>query len=79
MIQNWSLRKKIVLLGGLQMAVVTGVLFYLHYRQAKDTTKDEYVARARSIILTAESVREEMARKWKLGLFDDKTLVGRVK
>ncbi len=76
MIQNWSLRKKIVLLGGLQMAVVTGVLFYLHYRQAKDTTKDEYVARARSIILTAESVREEMARKWKLGLFDDKTLVG---
>ena len=28
------------------------------------------MARARSIVLTAESVRQEMARKWDLGLFD---------
>ena len=54
--------------------LVTGVLFYLHCRQARQTAENEYVARARSIVLTAESVREEMGRKWRLGLFDKKML-----
>lgn len=76
MFKNWTLRKKIVVLGVSQLVLVAGVLFFLHYRAAKDTTREEYVARARSITLNAEAVREEMARKWKLGLFDQQQMVG---
>jgi methyl-accepting chemotaxis protein len=74
MFQRMTLRQKIVALGVLQLALVTGVLFYLNYRQTRQTAENDYVARARSIVLTAESVREEMARKWRLGLFDKKML-----
>ncbi len=74
MLQKMTLRQKIVALGVLQLVCVTGVLFYLNYRQARQTTENECLARARSIALTAESVREEMGRKWKLGLFDKKML-----
>ncbi len=70
MLQRMTLRQKIVALGVLQLVLVTGVLFYLSYRQTRQTVEGEYVARARSIALTAESVREEMGRKWRLGLFD---------
>jgi methyl-accepting chemotaxis protein len=69
-----TLRQKIVALGVLQLVCVTGVLFFLNYRQTRQTAENEYVARARSIALTAESVREEMGRKWALGLFDKKML-----
>ena len=74
MLKKMTLRQKIVALGVLQLVFVTGVLFYLNYRQTRQTAESEYVARARSIALTAESVREEMGRKWNLGLFDKKML-----
>ena len=74
MFRKMTLRQKIVALGVLQLVLVTGVLFYLNYRQTRQTAENEYVARARSIALTAESVREEMGRKWRLGLFDKKML-----
>ena len=74
MLKKMTLRQKIVALGVLQLVFVTGVLFYLNYRQTRQTAENEYVARARSIALTAESVREEMGRKWNLGLFDKKML-----
>ncbi len=74
MFQKMTLRQKIVALGVLQLVIVTGVLFYLNYRQTRATAENEYVSRARSIALTAESIREEMGRKWKLGLFDKKML-----
>jgi methyl-accepting chemotaxis protein len=75
MFRSWTLRKKIVVLATAQLVVVTGVLFYLHHRQAKAAAKDECVSQARAIALTAESVREEMGRKWKLGLFSQQGLV----
>jgi len=74
MFQRMTLRRKIVALGVFQLVFVTGVLFYLNYRQTRQTVESEYVARARSIALTAESIREEMGRKWNLGLFDKKML-----
>ena len=74
MFRKMTLRQKIVALGVLQLVLVTGVLFYFSYRQTRQTAENEYVSRARSIALTAESVREEMGRKWKLGLFDKKML-----
>ena len=69
MFRNVTLRRKIVLLGTGQLLVLAAVLFVLDYRQARQSAHDESLARARSIILTAESVREQMAAKWHLGLF----------
>jgi methyl-accepting chemotaxis protein len=74
MFRRMTLRQKIVALGVVQLVVVTGVLFYLHCRQARQTAENEFVSRARSIALTAESIRDEMGRKWQLGLFDKKML-----
>lgn len=75
MLRGFTLRRKIICLGVLQLVLVTGVLFYYNQRQTRHLVQDEYVARARSIGLTAESVREEMGRKWKLGLFNQQHLV----
>jgi methyl-accepting chemotaxis protein len=74
MFRKMTLRQKIVGLGVVQLVIVTGVLFYLNSRQTRQTAENEYVSRARSIALTAESIREEMGRKWSLGLFDKKML-----
>jgi len=75
MFRQWNLRRKIVVIAASSLVVVCGVLFALNYRDAQRNTRQEYVARARSIVLTAESVREEMARKWNLGLFDQQQLI----
>ncbi len=64
-----NLRTKIVLIGMAQLLVVTGVLFALYYRDAKQKVQEQYVAKARSIVLTAEAMREEMAHKWDQGIF----------
>jgi methyl-accepting chemotaxis protein len=74
MFRNATLRKKIVLIGVLQLLVVSAVLFYIDYRQAIDGAHKECIARARNIVLTTESVREEMAHKWSLGLFSQEQL-----
>jgi methyl-accepting chemotaxis protein len=74
MFRKMTLRQKIVVLAIVQLVFVTGVLFYLSQRQTRSTVENEYVARARSITATAESVREEMGRKWKLGLFSKEQL-----
>ena len=74
MLHRRSLRQKIVLIGVCQLLVVSGVLFYLNYRQARRNAEEECVSRARSIVLTVESVRDEMARKWDLGLFSQEQL-----
>ena len=46
MLKKMTLRQKIVALGVLQLVFVTGVLFYLNYRQTRQTAENEYVARA---------------------------------
>lgn len=72
---RWTLGRKIVLLSASSLLVVTGVLSWQNYRHARDSMREEYLGRAKSIVLTAEAVREEMAHKWDLGLFDQQTLV----
>lgn len=46
MLKKLTLRQKIVALGVLQLVFVTGVLFYLNYRQMRQTAESEYVSRA---------------------------------
>ena len=74
MLGPWNLRRKVVVISVSLLVCVSAVLFWLGYRDARLATRQEYEARARSIALTAESVREEMARKWHLGLFSKQQL-----
>lgn len=64
-----SLRKKIVLIGVSQLVVMGGVLFAMYYREMKSKVQEQYVAKARSIVLTTESMREGMGQKWDKGMF----------
>jgi methyl-accepting chemotaxis protein len=69
MFQSGTIRKKIVVIGLLQLMLLSGVLFSLYYYQARESARAECLARAKSLVLTVESVRDEMARKWDQGLF----------
>jgi methyl-accepting chemotaxis protein len=71
----WNLRRKIVAIAASLLVAVSGILFWMNYREERRHMYEESVARARSIALTAESVREEMGRKWDLGLFSEQQLV----
>lgn len=64
-----DLRKRIVIIGTVQLLVVVCVLFGAYYYRAQSDVRDGYVEKARGIILTAEAVREEMAKKWEQGIF----------
>lgn len=75
MFRHWNLRRKIVAISASMLVVVCSVLFWQNYRISRANIEHEYVSRARSIVLNAESFREEMARKWKLGLFDQERLI----
>jgi len=69
-----DLRKKVVLIGAIQLAIVVAVLFAFYYYEAKENVTKQYVEKARGIILTAESTREEMGKKWDLGVFNSEQL-----
>jgi methyl-accepting chemotaxis protein len=69
-----DLRKKLVFIGAIQLVVVVGVLFAFYYSNAKSNVQDQYVEKARSIVMTAESTREEMGKKWDQGLFSAEDL-----
>ena len=63
-------RAKIVILGLLVLAGVGAALFVAYARSAKQEHIDNYTARARSVILTAEAVRELEGQKWASGIFN---------
>jgi len=68
--QQWSLRGKIVLLGILLPMILLVVLFKMYVDESRTKTVTAFVDKARSICLTVESTRQEMERKWELGIFD---------
>jgi len=70
-----DLRIKILVLAtAMLVAVVSAFLMHSH-GQAKAQVRDGVVDKARSIVLSAEASREEMAQKWKEGLFGQEQLV----
>lgn len=69
-----DLRKRIVIIGTVQLLIVVGVLFGAYYYRAQSDVRDGYVEKARGVILTAEAVREEMATKWEQGIFTAKLM-----
>jgi len=68
-LKQWSLRGKIVLVGVLLPTLLIAGLFRLYSRESKEKTITAYTDKARAICLTAESTREEMEKKWQMGLF----------
>lgn len=64
-----TLRSKIVSIGIAVVLLVCGSLFWLYQREAKQQVVQQYVEKSRSIVLTAESTREEMGKKWEQGIF----------
>ena len=55
-----DLRKKITIIGVSQLIIVAGVLLFMYTREAKEKVRQQYVEKARAIVLTTESTREEM-------------------
>lgn len=69
-----DIRKKLVLFGILQLVVVAAVLFGFYYVDTKNDIRSQYVEKARGIVLTTESAREELAAKWELGIITPEQL-----
>jgi len=73
-IRDMKVRHKIVLIGTILLVAMAATLFKFHADSVKAAALDAAVTEARSIVLTTESVREEMAGKWHLGVFDQETM-----
>jgi len=54
--------------------ILSTTLNILSFNSSKKEAQALYVEKARSVVLAAESAREEMGRKWKLGLFSPESL-----
>ncbi|ADH85613.1 methyl-accepting chemotaxis protein [Desulfurivibrio alkaliphilus] len=72
--QKWSLRGKIVLLGVVLPTILIVILFRLYITDSRERTLEAFTDKARAICLTAESTREEMEAKWRMGLFSTEQL-----
>jgi methyl-accepting chemotaxis protein len=64
-----DLRKKVMAIVAAQLLLLGTILCAAYYRSARSRVIDSYVEKARAIVLTAESTREEMGRKWDQQLF----------
>lgn len=69
-----SLKLKIIFISLLIPAVSMGVLLTIYYGHSKKQSVEAYVEKARSICLTAESIRQDIEDKWALGLFTTEML-----
>ncbi|MDP1570851.1 MAG: methyl-accepting chemotaxis protein [Vicinamibacterales bacterium] len=64
-----NLRTKIGVIAAIQLLALAAVLFAAYYNQSRAQVRQQYVEKARAIVLSAESTREEMGRKWDIGLY----------
>ncbi|MGE3957570.1 MAG: methyl-accepting chemotaxis protein [Vicinamibacterales bacterium] len=69
-----SLSAKILLAAAFPVLVLGILLSVVYDRSARQQVQQQYVDKARSVVLSAESMREEMATKWKQGIFTPDTL-----
>ncbi len=59
-----DLTRKMVVFGAVQLLLVCWALFVFYYFQQRAAVREQYVEKARSVVLTVEAYREEMGRKW---------------
>lgn len=69
LLSHGSLRMKILTVGIALPTILIGVLLTAYYRQSREQAIQAFVEKARVINMTAEATRNEMERKWTLGLF----------
>ncbi len=63
-----DLRQKLVLYSFLQLVVLSIAILGAYYYDSRSKIRQQYVEKARAIVLTAESAREDMAKQWDAGL-----------
>lgn len=71
---NLPLVSKIILVGFLSTVLLCLILFMAYTSNTRARTLDAYVDKARSLLLTAESVREEMEIQWSRGFHNTEKL-----
>ena len=64
-----GLRGKIIGIACGLLVLLGGAMLCGYYFSTKESVEQQYVEKARSIIMTAESTREEMGHKWDQGIF----------
>ncbi len=72
--KNLKLKVKTALLGAALISFIAATLFVLYAQDAKAKVRDQYVEKARSIVMTVESVREDMGKKWENNIFKQEDL-----
>lgn len=71
---RWDLRRKIVVVGSVQLFLVACLLLNFYYFEAQKEAIAGVVGKARAVVLNAEATREEMAKKWQQGIFSAELL-----
>lgn len=64
-----GVRQKIVLLSVSQILLLALVLMAIYWKSQGKNFDEQYVEKARAVVLTAEATREEMGKKWDQGIF----------
>jgi methyl-accepting chemotaxis protein len=64
-----GLRAKIIIAGVFSLVALAGVMFGLYVQNSRAAVQQQYVEKARSVVLTVESTRGVMADKWRSGIF----------
>lgn len=73
-LRDLRIRSKLLSLVGLQ-AIVLSVAFLIMFAvQVRNSAREDTVAQARRVVSMAESVRQEMSKKWKQGIFQQHVL-----
>lgn len=73
-VKDWSIRRRILLIGLLLPGILVALLFFLYFRQMRNDVVERYVEKSRAIILSAEAAREQMDENWRMGLFTNAML-----
>jgi len=68
-VSNWRFQTKIVVLGIALPIMLSVVLFVLYAHDARASALNADLAKAQAIVLTVESMRDEMQDKWEQGVF----------
>ena len=67
--KNLGLGSQIAVFAGAAMLILVAVLLTGYAYQARNSVIEGEVAKARSLVLMAESAREQMAEKWEKGIY----------
>jgi methyl-accepting chemotaxis protein len=69
-----SCKKKILLFSICPIVLISVLLGGLYVRSARQHALTQYIDKARAVVLSAEAMREEMAKKWADGVFTPELL-----